>query len=90
MSDYVVFPVGKEAEADAYLAWCKVNNPDPTPGADWVPHMPTDKYGQRAVPFLGPTGLIWYGAPFPEPAGGAALRADGVLVPDIEWPVEDI
>jgi len=88
--DHVVFPIGKEAEADAYLAWCQDNNPDPTAGATWEPLWPTDKYGQRAIPFPGPTGLIWYGEPFPEPQGGATMRADAVLVTNIEWPVEEL
>lgn len=75
MSLVVIFPVGKETEADAYLAWCNTNCPDPP----WYPPGRVDAYGQRVVGYLGPGGYIWNGEPFPEPEGGEAARADGVL-----------
>lgn len=88
MSLVVIFPVGKEAEADAYLSWCNIHNPDTTPGAVWYLPNRFDKYGQRVVGYLGPGGFLWDGEPFPEPEGGEAMRADGVLSATVEWPDE--
>lgn len=88
MSDVVIFPVGKEDEADAYLAFCNTHNPDVSASNWYYPDI-VDKYGQRVVAYLGPTGFIWNGAPFPEPVGGPAARADGVLNGNVEWPEED-
>jgi hypothetical protein len=88
MSDVVIFPVGKEASADAYLTWCNANNPDVT-ADQWYGDDVVDKYGQRVVGYLGPTGFIWNNAPYPEPAGGPAMRADGTLNSKVEWPPEE-
>lgn len=88
MSDVAIFPVGKETEADAYLAFCNVHNPDDPNGSSWYPNDRVDKYGQRVVGYLGPTGFIWNSQPFPEPTGGPAARADGVLNGNVEWPEE--
>jgi hypothetical protein len=85
--DLVVFPVGKEASADDYLAFCNANNPDV--GSDWYPNDRVDAYGQRVVAYLGPTGFDWNGAPYPEPSGGPAARADGVLSSTVLWPDEE-
>lgn len=88
MSDLVVFPVGKETEADSYLAFCNANNPDaPSP---WYDNTRVDKYGQRVVGYLGPTGFLWNNQPFPEPSGGEAARVDGVLSSTVEWPEEEV
>jgi hypothetical protein len=87
MSLLVIFPVGKEVEADAYLAFCNANNPDDTPGAAWYTER-FDKHGQRVVGYLGPGGQ-WNGGDWPEPEGGEAARADGVLSGMAEWPVEE-
>lgn len=86
MSDVVIFPVGKEDEADAYIDFCNLNNPDE---GNWYPNNRVDKYGQRVVAYLGPTGFIWNGQPFPEPEGGPEARADGVLNGNVEWPEEE-
>ncbi len=85
----VIFPVGKEAEADSYLAFCETHNPDETPGATWYYPDAVDKWGQRVVAFLGPEGLTWNGEPYPEPDGGEVARADGVLSAAVEWPDEE-
>lgn len=87
MSDVVIFPVGKEASADSYLAFCNANYPD-TDSDEFYASDRVDKYGQRVVGYLGPTGYIWNGEPFPEPAGGPAARADGTLNASVEWPEE--
>lgn len=82
----VAFPVSKESSADAYLAFVNdVNN---------CPEQPFygiryDKHGQRIVAYLGPEGFTWNDLPFPEPVGGPAARADGVLVGTVEWPEEE-
>lgn len=89
MSLVVIFPVGKEASADSYLAFCNANNPDTTPGAIWYFPDRVDKYGQRVVAYLGPGGFIWNGEPYPEPEGGEEARADGVLSSTVEWPGGD-
>jgi hypothetical protein len=79
MGDIVIFPIGKEAEADAYLAFCNEKNPDV--GKEFYPADKVDTFGQRVVGFLGETGFIWEGKPFPEPEGGVKARQDGVLWP---------
>lgn len=86
MSLSVIFPAGKDAEAEAYLAHLNANNPDTTPGAIWA-ILRHDKYGQPVVPYLGPGGHA--GGDWPEPDGAEALRADGVLHAMVEWPVEE-
>jgi hypothetical protein len=87
MSLMILFPAGKEAAADAYLAFCNAHNPDPTPGAIWYLPGRIDAHGQRAVGYLGPGGQ-WNGGDWPEPMGGVAARADGVLSATVEWPVD--
>jgi len=83
----VVFPVGKESSAMAYLTFCNANNPDaPSP---WYPNDRFDKYGQQVIGHLGPTGFDWNGQPFPEPVGGEEARVDGVLSTNVEWPEEE-
>ena len=86
MADVIIFPVGKEVEALSYLAWCDQNNPD---SGSWYPNNRFDKFGQQVIAYLGPTGFIWNNEPFPEPAGGEAARADGVLSSIVEWPEEE-
>lgn len=86
MSLLVIFPVGKEAAANTYLAF--VNDPANCPDAPFY-DVRTDKYGQRVVGYLGPGGFLWNGEPFPEPVGGPAARADGVINAIVEWPGED-
>ena len=87
MATVVAFPVGKESEALAYLAWCTQNHPD-SPGP-WYPNNKFDKYGQQIIAYLGPEGFIYNNQPFPEPEGGEAARADGVLIDNVEWPEEE-
>lgn len=86
MSLVVIFPVGKEASADAYLAFCNANNPD---AGSFYPADRVDRWGQRVVGYLGPGGFIWNGEPYPEPEGGEAARADGVLNANVEWPLPE-
>lgn len=82
MGVVVIFPVGKESEADAYLAFVNANNPDEGDFYD----VKVDRHGQRVVGYLGPEGFTWMGQPYPEPEGGEAARADGVLADSVEWP----
>lgn len=85
----VVFPVGKEDAADAYLDFCNLNNPDTTPGSVWYLPTRVDAHGQRVVGYLGPEGFTWNSLPFPEPEGGPEARSEGVIVDHVEWPVEE-
>jgi hypothetical protein len=83
----VIFPVDKQAAAQAYLAWCNTRNPDTTPGAVWGV-LNNDAFGQWVVPYLGPP-FAYAGAEVAEPEGGPAMRADGVLHDTVVWPVYD-
>jgi hypothetical protein len=89
MSIVVIFPVGKEASADAYLAWCNIHNPDLPyePNAIWYWPDRVDKYGQRVVAYLGPGGRLDITE---EPEGGETLRADGVLQEGYDMPPEEL
>ena len=81
----VAFPADKEAEAQAYKEWTNAHSPFfPDPFA----YIRTDASGQWIVPYLGPP-FAWGGVEFAEPAGGEAMRAAGVLVASVTWPVED-
>lgn len=84
---FVLFPADRREEADAYLSFLNVSNPDTTPGAAWSV-IRTDRHGRWVVPYLGPGGC-WNAGNYPEPKGGAALRATGTLVEAVEWPVEE-
>lgn len=88
MSLVVIFPAGKETEADGYLDFCNLNNPDDTPEAIWDTPGKVDVYGQRVVGYLGPEGQ-WNGGDWPEPVGGEAARSDGVLNGNVVWPDEE-
>jgi hypothetical protein len=78
MSLVVIYALGQEAAADAYLAFCNANNPDASPGAQWYPPDWKDRHGQRVVGYLGPDGQ-WNAGDWPEPEGGEAARGPGVL-----------
>lgn len=85
MSRFVVFPAGCEAQADAYLAFCNANNPDPTPGAVWDLPDRVDRNGQRVVGLLGPGGNF-NGGDVVEPQGGLEARIGGETVEKVTWP----
>lgn len=87
MSKVVIFPIGKETEAQTYADGCNAHyaanietggiftyQPRPDINGDWV----TAYYGE-----------IVNGAPFTEPAECLALRADGVLHDYAVWPEEE-
>jgi len=85
-----VFPVAKETQARAYAAWTDshwpgANNPA-DPGATFA-YVRNDAFGQWVVPYLGPP-FQWGGSDFAEPAGGEAMRADGVLADEVTWPAD--
>ncbi|WP_448662345.1 hypothetical protein ACG3SL_16995 [Sphingomonas sp. CJ20] len=82
MSRVVVFP--QREDAAAYLAFCALHNPDPTPVAAWYPADVTDAAGAWVVGYLGPGGS-WNGGDWPEPAGCAAARAGGTIVDRVAW-----
>ena len=86
MSKVVIFPVARQAEAQAYLDFLNQHNPDTTPGAIWA-ILRQGQHGHHVVPFLGPDGHA--GGEWPEPVGADSLRASGVLAPAVDWPVEE-
>ncbi len=91
MSKCVIFPAGKHTEAVAYIAWTNDQFAILAPGQGTFNYSAPrpDKYDppQWVTSYLGPD-FMWMGVEVPEPAGGAAQRADGVIaVP--EWPDEE-
>ena len=87
MSLVVIFPIGADASADAYLSF--VNDPANCPDAPFY-DVRLDKYGRRVVGYLGPGGYSWNGSPFHEPVGGVEARAGGALSDNVDWPDPDI
>jgi hypothetical protein len=87
----VIFPVGKEAQADAYRAWTNARFAERAPGEGGFGYAETilDMYGQRVEAFYGPPFEYPVGTLVEEPAGGAAMRADGVLHDRPVMPVEE-
>lgn len=86
----LIWPLGMEAEAAAYVAWATPRNPDLANDASarWCDTpIPTDKFGRCVVNFLGPGAL--HGAVTEEPEGGEPLRAGAELSDTVEWQDED-
>ncbi|WP_428659472.1 hypothetical protein [Reyranella sp.] len=81
----VIFPAGKQTAAQAYKDWTDAHSPF-HPGV--FAYLRNDSSGKWVVPYLGPP-FAWNGAEFPEPEGGEAVRADGVLADAVAWPVEE-
>lgn len=75
---FVIFPESKLTEAQAYKAWGDAQwqalsgEPNGILGL-----LDTDAYGQHVTTYFGPPFV--YIDEVPEPAGGPAMRADGVL-----------
>lgn len=87
MSKVVIFPVGKEAEAQAYADGVNAHYAaNIEPGGAFAYQPRPDIYGQKVVAYYGE---IVNGQPFEEPAECLALRADGVLHDSAVWPVEE-
>jgi hypothetical protein len=86
-TDFVVFPVAKEAEAQAYQAWANSAPQNPF-YPDLYAYIRNDVFGQWVVPYLGPP-FEWNNVLYEEPAGGPAMRADGVLVNEVLWDEEE-
>jgi hypothetical protein len=94
--EILIWPVSKDTEA---LAYCDFADAEfaianiaegGNPNDKFAYRNKRDAHGQMVTPYLGPTGFDWLGAPFPEPSGGPALRADAVLATSYdEIPVED-
>ena len=87
MSKVVIFPIGKESEAQAYADGCNAHYAAniETGGIFTYPPRP-DIFGQSVTAFYGE---IVNGAPFVEPASCLALRGDGVLHDYAVWPTEE-
>lgn len=80
----VIFPAGKEVQARAYAAWTD-NNCSTWPGICPWSYVRNDVFGQWVVPYLGPP-QAYDTIEIAEPAGGEAMRADGVLHDFAVWP----
>lgn len=80
----VIFPAGKQAAANAYKAFTDANWPG-APGQ--FAYVRVDAFGQWVVPYLGPP-FEMGGDVVPEPPGGPAARADGILAETWTQPVE--
>lgn len=81
----VIFPAGKQAEAEAYKDWADRNSPF---FPDRFAYIRADASGRWVVPYLGPP-FAWNAVELPEPEGGPAMRADGVLADSASWPEEE-
>lgn len=81
----VIFPVARQAEAEAYREWTDAHSPF---FPDVFAYIRNDAFGQWVVPYLGPP-FTWNGVEVPEPEGGEAVRADGVLADSVTWPHEE-
>jgi hypothetical protein len=81
----VIFPVARQAAAQAYREWTDAHSPF---YPDSFAYIRNDAFGQWVVPYLGPP-FAWDGVELPEPDGGPAARADGVLADRVSWPGED-
>jgi hypothetical protein len=88
MSHVVIFPVGKQAAASAYKAWTDQKWSELYQPGEVFAYCRNDDFGQWVVPYLGPP-MSFAGAEVPEPAGGPAMRADGVLHDFAIWPSDD-
>lgn len=87
---FVKFPPEHLAKAQAYLDECNVHYRALVgePEGVWST-VRLDRNGNHTVALYGPP-WIWDTTEVPEPAECAALRVDGVVVDDPEWPVDDI
>jgi hypothetical protein len=86
----VVFPTDKQTEAQAYCDWTGLNWPgyvEADPSTHAFAEVGEDAYGQWVVAYLGPPFEYPVGTPCPEPSGGPAMRAAGVIA--TPWPIEE-
>lgn len=81
----VIFPAGKQTPAQSYKDWADARSPF---YPDGFAYLRNDAFGQWVVPYLGPP-FAWDGVEFPEPEGGEAARAEGVLADSVTWPDEE-
>lgn len=85
----VIFPEGKQGEADAYKAGCNAHYAASfEPGGQFA-YVRNGVFGQWVVPFYGPPWEFMAGEGFEEPAECAALRVDGVLHDFAVWPDDE-
>lgn len=75
----VIFPVGKQTQAEAYRTWVNEQSNLISDLGDFAGPLYNDVFGQWVVPYLGPPFEYPVGTPIAEPAGGEVERADGVL-----------
>jgi len=76
----VIFPIGKQASANAYKAWCDLQEQTATNDPEAVfTLVAVDKDGQWVVTYYGPNYTRDAIHVVEEPEDGPAMRADGVL-----------
>lgn len=75
---FVIFPVDKLAAAEAYKAWGDAQFQALSGEVGGILGLlDTDAFGQHVTVYYGPP-FVWM-EEVPEPEGGPAMRADGVL-----------
>lgn len=87
---FVIFPVGKQTEAEAYKAWGDAQNEafavslGIAPGNNTIlGNLNVDAFGQWVTTYFGPPYTFGIpGGDVIEPEDGPAMRADGVLADD--------
>lgn len=87
MSKVVIFPIGKEIEAQAYADGCNAHYAANIELGGIFTYQPRpDIFGQSVVAYYGE---IVNGVPFIEPAECLVLRADGTVMQNAIWPDEE-
>lgn len=86
MSKVVIWPVGKEVEAQAYHDAANTHYAANYEEGGQFTYIRNDAFGQWVCGYYGE---ILNGVPFEEPQGFAELRADGVVHTSVVWPTEE-
>jgi len=85
---FVIFPVDKLTAAEAYKAWGDAQFQALSGEVGGILGLlNTDAFGQHVTVYFGPP-FVWM-EEVPEPVGGPAMRADGVLHDDWVRPPEE-
>lgn len=87
MSKVVIFPIGKETEAQAYASGCNAHYAANIETGGMFTYQPRpDVFGQLVAAYYGE---VVNGLPFDEPAECLVLRSDAVLHDTVTWPPEE-
>lgn len=85
----VIFPAGKQTEAQAYVTACDTHFAATFEPGGKFGYIRQDAFGQWVAPYYGPPWEFTAGAPFDPPTEVEALRADGVLHDFAVWPPDE-